>query len=66
MNNLLSIIFGASCILISTTAISATWVSIEAGVGSSNYETVSDNIDTSWTGAMHVGYDFSPTWGLSV
>jgi opacity protein-like surface antigen len=66
MNRLLHIIIGVSCALVSTTGISAPWVGIEAGLGSSQYKSASDDIDTSWVGALNLGYDFSPNWGMSL
>lgn len=40
------------------------WVGLDAGVGSSDYESSSDNIDTSWTGSINMGKDITTNWQL--
>lgn len=43
-----------------------TSVGIEAGVGSSDYDSASDNIDASWTGAIYLGRHITSNWQVMV
>lgn len=43
-----------------------TWIGLDLGVGSSDYTSSSDNIDTSGVASLTICYELTPTWGTSV
>jgi len=43
-----------------------TWVGLDLGLGSSNYESASDNVDTSGVISLSLGYELTPRWGASI
>lgn len=42
------------------------WIGLDLGLGSSDYTSASDDIDTSAHVALTFGYELSPSWGTSV
>ncbi|SHF75144.1 porin family protein [Vibrio gazogenes] len=65
MKKIISIL-GTASVLLASTSEAATWVGIEAGIGSSDYESASDSIDVSWTGAIQAGVDLNQNWSVLV
>jgi hypothetical protein len=41
-----------------------TWFGIEAGIGSAEYKTSSNNVDVSWSGSVYAKQEYNTTWGV--
>jgi len=66
MKKCFSILFGLSLGVAVTHSHANTFVGLDVGLGSSDYESSSDDVDTAATAGITLGYDITQKWAASL